>query len=57
MMQAVEGSLTPWLAVDPQSMPARCLAIFWTLSRLVLALPQRFLFYSEFAGILQVKIR
>jgi len=57
MMQAVEGTLTRWLAVDPQSMPARCLAIFWTLSRLVLALPQRFLFYSEFAGILQVKIR
>ena len=32
----------PGIAADPQSVQARCLATFWPLPRLMLALPQCF---------------
>lgn len=42
MQRAVERTLTRWLAADPHSVPARFLATFWTIPRLILALLKRF---------------
>ena len=40
MNRAVEGTLTRWMDADPQRVQERCLATFWTIPMLVLALRQ-----------------